>query len=395
MLTAAIMLLFSLNVEAAIATPSSNAEKSSAKSAVETKADAKVDMAAEAEESKLKISINLAARSLAVFDGAEKIRLYPIGPGKTSTPTPTGYYKVQYMEKNPDWISPHDKTVIKSGPACPLGYRWIGFRGSYGIHGTNKPESIGGYVSDGCVRMRETDVEALYELTKVGTPVEITYNRVVVEKLADATVVYYIYPDGYGWQPLKVADVAKWLGGFGVSSFESDAAIAEKIADSDGNPTYIAQAFPLYVNGKKLASPAVRQDGETYIPVIDVAQATGIDIGYTAATQTLTTRHASALGYDKKDVLYCTARDAKKLFALTGSQDKANNYILKSAIKEPKATMSTDNVRIAIGAKAETSSTASTAKKTEQSAGANRNTTKSSSTKTIKTKDSWVTKKVG
>lgn len=385
MLTAALMLLFSLNVEAAIATPSSNADTASAKSAVETKADAAVDTEAEAEESKLKISINLAARSLSVFDGAEKIRLYPIGPGKTSTPTPTGYYKVQYMEKNPDWVSPHDKTVIKSGPACPLGYRWIGFRGSYGIHGTNKPDSIGGYVSDGCVRMREADVEALYELTKVGTPVEITYNRVVVEKLADGTVVYYIYPDGYGWQPLKVADVAKWLDGFGVGNFVSDEDIAEKIADSDGNPTYIAQAFPLYVNGKKLASPAVRQEGETYIPVIEVAQATGIDIGYTATSQTLTTRHASALGYDKKDVLYCTARDVKKLFLLTGGQDKVNNYVLKSAVKEPQVTTSTENVRIAIGAKTETGSTVSVAKKT----------TKSSGSKTVKTKDSWVTKKVG
>lgn len=43
----------------------------------------------------LKISINLAARSLALYRDTDKIRLYPIGPGAADTPTPVGYYKIQ------------------------------------------------------------------------------------------------------------------------------------------------------------------------------------------------------------------------------------------------------------------------------------------------------------
>ena len=45
--------------------------------------------------------------------------------------------------------------------------------GNYGIHGTNNPSSIGGYVSNGCIRMYNHDVEELFPRVSIGTPVEI------------------------------------------------------------------------------------------------------------------------------------------------------------------------------------------------------------------------------
>jgi hypothetical protein len=45
--------------------------------------------------------------------------------------------------------------------------------GTFGIHGTNKPYSIGGYVSEGCIRMYDKQVEELYELVHIGTKVTI------------------------------------------------------------------------------------------------------------------------------------------------------------------------------------------------------------------------------
>ena len=104
------------------------------------------------------------------------------------------------------------------------------FHGNYGIHGTNNESSIGNYVSNGCIRMRERDVEELYEMIPIGTPVEITYNRVVVEKAADDTIVYYIYPDSYNMQPITVEMVNDWLKGFGVNTFENDESIDLKDA---------------------------------------------------------------------------------------------------------------------------------------------------------------------
>lgn len=86
---------------------------------------------------------------------------FPVAVGNPSTPTPVGEYVVTYKGKN--W-----------GPS--FGSRWIGLNvpwGVYGIHGTNKPFSIGQHASHGCIRMRNRDVEELYEIIPVGTKVTI------------------------------------------------------------------------------------------------------------------------------------------------------------------------------------------------------------------------------
>ncbi len=283
----------------------------------------------EKKEEPVRISINLAARSLALYRGSEKVALYPIGPGTATTPTPTGYYKVQEKIVNPTWTSPSTGESIASGPDNPLGYRWIGFQGNYGIHGTNHPDSVGHYVSNGCVRMHEEDVEKVFDKVEVGTPIEITYNRVVVEKIPDQTIVYYIYPDGYGRQNLDVADVASWLKGYGVADFESDEAIQQKIDASDGQPTYIAKVYPLIVNGQKLKEKAVVQDGITYLPSISLAKASKVSLGWNADSNTLVSTVGKAVGYNKKDTLYCNADDAETLFHLTGGLNKSGAYELK------------------------------------------------------------------
>ena len=292
-------------------------------------------------EEPVKISINLAARSLSLFRGAEKIRLYPIGPGKASTPTPTGYYKVMSKDVNPTWTDPGSGYSIPSGESNPLGYRWMQFNGNYGIHGTNHPDSVGHYVSNGCVRMHEEDVEALFDLVEVGTPIEITYNRVVVEKAPDDTVVYYIYPDGYGWQTLTAADVNKWLTGYGVGNFVSDEDIEAKIAASDGNPTYIAKVYPLFVNGTKLKNKAVVQNGITYLPAIDLADAVKVNLGWDEKAGTLTSTLGKAPGLNKKDVLYCNADDANTLFHLTGTLAANKTYTMTQAQDETPAAVTT------------------------------------------------------
>ncbi|RUS47009.1 hypothetical protein ELR57_11435 [Cohnella sp. AR92] len=86
---------------------------------------------------------------------------FPVAVGNPSTPTPVGEYIVTYKGKN--W-----------GPS--FGSRWIGLNvpwGIYGIHGTNKPYSIGQHASHGCIRMRNRDVEELYEWIPIGTKVTI------------------------------------------------------------------------------------------------------------------------------------------------------------------------------------------------------------------------------
>ncbi|UOF90254.1 L,D-transpeptidase family protein [Fodinisporobacter ferrooxydans] len=90
------------------------------------------------------------------------IRTFPIAIGTDDTPSPIGEWKV--ISKSKDWGS-------------GFGTRWLGLNvpwGIYGIHGTNKPQSIGRRASHGCVRMFNRDVEALFQMIPVGTPVTIS-----------------------------------------------------------------------------------------------------------------------------------------------------------------------------------------------------------------------------
>jgi len=105
------------------------------------------------------ILITKATRQLTLFNGNIPIHHYPVGIGKISTPTPVGDYSIALKFMNPGGM---------------LGTRWLGLNyDSYGIHGTSQPWLIGTMVSHGCIRMHNSNVEELFALVKVGTPVYI------------------------------------------------------------------------------------------------------------------------------------------------------------------------------------------------------------------------------
>jgi len=119
-----------------------------------------------------RIVISIPDHKLTLIDGDKVIRVYEVATGKLSTPSPEGDFRVVNRVAHPTWFSPHG--VVKPGPANPLGTRWMGLSiAGYGIHGTNAPSSIGKYASHGCIRMRNRDVEDLFERVQVGTPVEL------------------------------------------------------------------------------------------------------------------------------------------------------------------------------------------------------------------------------
>ena len=60
-------------------------------------------------------------------------------------------------------------------PSNPMGVAAMTLAGGeYAIHGTNRPNSVGGYVSYGCVRMYNQDISDLFNRVEVGTPVVVT-----------------------------------------------------------------------------------------------------------------------------------------------------------------------------------------------------------------------------
>lgn len=115
-----------------------------------------------------KVVVNLTQRRLYLLRDSRVIKSYPVGIGKIATKTPTGTYRI--ISRVPYPYS------YPGGPLSPFGTLWLGLsRPGYGIHGTNRPTSIGKMVSKGCIRMHNKDVEDLAKYVGIGTEVVIRY----------------------------------------------------------------------------------------------------------------------------------------------------------------------------------------------------------------------------
>jgi lipoprotein-anchoring transpeptidase ErfK/SrfK len=104
------------------------------------------------------------------------IKQYPVGTGK-SDKTPEGKFIIDNKLVNPVWYS-SDGIYQFGDPENVLGTRWIGFEDKkglygYGIHGTTDPDSIGKEMSNGCVRLKNEDVEDLFDYVKTKMTVVI------------------------------------------------------------------------------------------------------------------------------------------------------------------------------------------------------------------------------
>ncbi len=107
------------------------------------------------------IWIDIHQKRLTLYQGTQVQKVWPVATGAWQTPSPIGTYTV---------------TNRFFGELGGFGTRFLGLDvpwGQYGIHGTNKPESIGSNASHGCIRMSVRDSEELYALVGVGTKVVI------------------------------------------------------------------------------------------------------------------------------------------------------------------------------------------------------------------------------
>ena len=106
---------------------------------------------------------------------------YGIGVGREGF-TWKGTEKVTRMAEWPDWHPPAEMIerqpylprFMAGGESNPLGARalYLG-KTIYRVHGTNQPSTIGQFVSSGCIRMLNEDVQDLYTRVKVGTKVVV------------------------------------------------------------------------------------------------------------------------------------------------------------------------------------------------------------------------------
>ncbi len=133
------------------------------------------------------IIVNKQTNQLAFYKDGNKLLEAPVATGASKDLTPEGLFTLIVKAKNPYY---RKKEIPGGDPKNPLGTRWLGFdaRGTdgriYGIHGTNRPEAIGKYVTNGCVRMKNETVNRLYELVSIGTKVLVIRSSKSFEALA-------------------------------------------------------------------------------------------------------------------------------------------------------------------------------------------------------------------
>ena len=138
------------------------------------------------------IILNLAEKRmyfypLAKDGGAPVVSTYPVSIGREGWDTPTGSFRISEKKKDPEWRPPATiraehaakgdilPDVIPAGPDNPLGQYALRLstKGSYLIHGTNKPWGMGMELSHGCIRMYPEDIEALFPVVPANAPVTI------------------------------------------------------------------------------------------------------------------------------------------------------------------------------------------------------------------------------
>lgn len=114
-----------------------------------------------------------------VLDGRKALR-FPVGVGRAGQAW-SGVSRISGKYVRPAWSPPDDirrenprlPVVIPGGaPNNPMGqFAMTLGDGTYAIHGTNRPQSVGRFVSHGCIRMYNADILDLYARTRVGTEV--------------------------------------------------------------------------------------------------------------------------------------------------------------------------------------------------------------------------------
>jgi L,D-transpeptidase ErfK/SrfK len=159
------------------------------------------------------IVVNLPEHRLYYYPKVKKgetpyVITYPVSIGKMDWATPLGKTKIVDKRKNPTWTPPesvrkeHEERgdplpkVVKGGPDNPLGAYAMRLNitpGAYLIHGTNNPIAVGMAITHGCIRMYPEDIEALFPLVPVGTPVWLINEPVKVARV-DGKVWLEVHP---------------------------------------------------------------------------------------------------------------------------------------------------------------------------------------------------------
>lgn len=224
--------------------------------------------------SDIKITVNVPAFLLTLWQNGKEVKTYDIGIGRKSFPVVIGEREATEIIFNPAWIPPDSEWVreaegiepyerIEPGdPDNPLGKLKIPLGDAYLIHEAQKPSDIGNLVSHGCIRMLRQDIFDLGEkiiaarnlpmsreeierlkrsfdrhVVSLGNPltVDINYDTEVVEG-----GILHIYPDVYDREDSPVEKLRAELQSVGIDiSKIDDRSLDQMISRADKDNEFV------------------------------------------------------------------------------------------------------------------------------------------------------------
>jgi L,D-transpeptidase ErfK/SrfK len=159
------------------------------------------------------IVVSVAQNRVFLLDVDGSIVSMPAAVGRSTWPTPSGEFHVDHKEVSPTWDVPPSiqdemrelghpvAPRIPPGPENPLGGLWIGLSlPNIGIHGTNAPATVPGYTTHGCIRLREPDIQLLFDRVEIGTAGVVIYEPAFLIR-HEGRIYAEIHRDVYGRRP--------------------------------------------------------------------------------------------------------------------------------------------------------------------------------------------------
>lgn len=236
----------------------------------------------EADNPNLKITINVPAFQMTLWQDGKEVKSYPVGVGLLDYPIIIGRREASSIEWNPVWIPPSSdwiersstvkpgEIILPTDPRNPLGKVKIPLGYGYLIHQAKGPGDMGSLVSHGCVRVMQADLYDLAEKIVAArgldvttqqiaaakrnkktlvarldpvVPVEITYDTIVVENGR-----LNIYPDVYNHKRNTIENVRTELKTSGVNDeLVTDKEIARMLRLAVGKRRYVVTVASIEV----------------------------------------------------------------------------------------------------------------------------------------------------
>ena len=121
----------------------------------------------------LRIDIDVGARTLALYRGGTRLKLFKVAVGAPTTPTPTGRFAIAEVIPTGDPKAFLGPIVMPLTAFSNVLNEFAGGNGRVAIHGTSLPDLIGKPVSHGCIRMLNANVRVLSRMASNGATVTI------------------------------------------------------------------------------------------------------------------------------------------------------------------------------------------------------------------------------